>query len=175
MFILAIWHLNFLWTCGLFSQKETFFMPLRCSCIHICSGSLVVLCMWSILLLPFSLQKLKQKNQQLKQIMDQLRNLIWEINSMLAVRSWEAAAEGAVSGRVTDATDCLRTHFTKDVGTPPQRRKTKRKGWREGAANCSVHLVDLHFNQRFDWNNMKSLYIVLYLFIGTNSIEGFCL
>ncbi|KAM9777110.1 mediator of RNA polymerase II transcription subunit 30 isoform X2 [Syngnathus typhle] len=31
--------------------------------------------------------KLKQKNQQLKQIMDQLRNLIWEINSMLAVRS----------------------------------------------------------------------------------------
>uniref|UniRef100_A0A1A7XYY9 Mediator of RNA polymerase II transcription subunit 30 n=2 Tax=Iconisemion striatum TaxID=60296 RepID=A0A1A7XYY9_9TELE len=30
---------------------------------------------------------LKQKNQQLKQIMDQLRNLIWEINSMLAVRS----------------------------------------------------------------------------------------
>ncbi|KAI4885959.1 hypothetical protein NFI96_014948 [Prochilodus magdalenae] len=37
--------------------------------------------------LPFSLQKLKQKNQQLKQIMDQLRNLIWEINSMLAVRS----------------------------------------------------------------------------------------
>jgi mediator of RNA polymerase II transcription subunit 30 len=33
------------------------------------------------------LQKLKQKNQQLKQIMDQLRNLIWEINSMLAVRS----------------------------------------------------------------------------------------
>lgn len=36
------------------------------------------------------LQKLKQKNQQLKQIMDQLRNLIWEINSMLAVRSWTA-------------------------------------------------------------------------------------
>ncbi|CAG14152.1 unnamed protein product, partial [Tetraodon nigroviridis] len=32
-------------------------------------------------------QKLKQKNQQLKQIMDQLRNLIWEINSMLAIRS----------------------------------------------------------------------------------------
>ncbi|XP_024154035.2 mediator of RNA polymerase II transcription subunit 30 isoform X2 [Oryzias melastigma] len=32
-------------------------------------------------------KKLKQKNQQLKQIMDQLRNLIWEINSMLAVRS----------------------------------------------------------------------------------------
>ncbi|XP_051991978.1 mediator of RNA polymerase II transcription subunit 30-like isoform X1 [Xyrauchen texanus] len=31
--------------------------------------------------------KLKQKNQQLKMIMDQLRNLIWEINSMLAVRS----------------------------------------------------------------------------------------
>ncbi|XP_061615474.1 mediator of RNA polymerase II transcription subunit 30 isoform X5 [Phyllopteryx taeniolatus] len=31
--------------------------------------------------------KLKQKNQQLKQIMDQVRNLIWEINSMLAVRS----------------------------------------------------------------------------------------
>ncbi|XP_031593980.1 mediator of RNA polymerase II transcription subunit 30 [Oreochromis aureus] len=32
-------------------------------------------------------KKLKQKNQHLKQIMDQLRNLIWEINSMLAVRS----------------------------------------------------------------------------------------
>ncbi|XP_026087730.1 mediator of RNA polymerase II transcription subunit 30-like isoform X1 [Carassius auratus] len=32
-------------------------------------------------------KKLKQKNQQLKMIMDQLRNLIWEINSMLAVRS----------------------------------------------------------------------------------------
>ncbi|XP_062301918.1 mediator of RNA polymerase II transcription subunit 30 isoform X3 [Osmerus eperlanus] len=32
-------------------------------------------------------EKLKQKNQQLKQIMDQLRNLIWEVNSMLAVRS----------------------------------------------------------------------------------------
>ncbi|XP_008329402.1 mediator of RNA polymerase II transcription subunit 30 [Cynoglossus semilaevis] len=32
-------------------------------------------------------KKLKLKNQQLKQIMDQLRNLIWEINSMLAVRS----------------------------------------------------------------------------------------
>ncbi|XP_068603302.1 mediator of RNA polymerase II transcription subunit 30 [Brachionichthys hirsutus] len=32
-------------------------------------------------------KKLKQKNQQLKQVMDQLRNLIWEINSMLAVRS----------------------------------------------------------------------------------------
>lgn len=43
-----------------------------------------------ILILEFLLflQKLKQKNQQLKQIMDQLRNLIWEINSMLAVRSW---------------------------------------------------------------------------------------
>uniref|UniRef100_A0A672RNW4 Mediator of RNA polymerase II transcription subunit 30 n=1 Tax=Sinocyclocheilus grahami TaxID=75366 RepID=A0A672RNW4_SINGR len=32
-------------------------------------------------------KKLKQKNQQLKMIMDQLRNLIWEINSMLVVRS----------------------------------------------------------------------------------------
>ncbi|XP_066572067.1 mediator of RNA polymerase II transcription subunit 30 [Amia ocellicauda] len=32
-------------------------------------------------------KKLKLKNQQLKQIMDQLRNLIWEINSMLAVRN----------------------------------------------------------------------------------------
>lgn len=33
------------------------------------------------------LQKLKQKNQQLKQIMDQLRNLIWDINAMLAMRN----------------------------------------------------------------------------------------
>lgn len=32
-------------------------------------------------------QKLKQKNQQLKQIMDQLRNLIWDINAMLAMRN----------------------------------------------------------------------------------------
>ncbi|OCT77114.1 mediator of RNA polymerase II transcription subunit 30-like [Xenopus laevis] len=32
-------------------------------------------------------KKLKQKNQQLKQIMDQLRNLIWDINSMLAMRN----------------------------------------------------------------------------------------
>ncbi|NWQ74133.1 MED30 polymerase, partial [Columbina picui] len=31
--------------------------------------------------------KLKQKNQQLKQIMDQLRNLIWDINAMLAMRN----------------------------------------------------------------------------------------
>ncbi|XP_043922996.1 mediator of RNA polymerase II transcription subunit 30 [Protopterus annectens] len=31
--------------------------------------------------------KLKQKNQQLKQVMDQLRNLIWEINAMLAMRN----------------------------------------------------------------------------------------
>ncbi|XP_059551100.1 mediator of RNA polymerase II transcription subunit 30-like [Myotis daubentonii] len=30
-------------------------------------------------------KKLKQKNQQLKQIMDQLRNLIWDINAMLAM------------------------------------------------------------------------------------------
>ncbi|CAL8299329.1 unnamed protein product [Lota lota] len=32
-------------------------------------------------------KKLRLKNQQLKQVMDQLRNLIWEINSMLAVKS----------------------------------------------------------------------------------------
>ncbi|XP_023583935.1 mediator of RNA polymerase II transcription subunit 30 isoform X2 [Trichechus manatus latirostris] len=32
-------------------------------------------------------KKLKQKNQQLKQIMDQLRNLIWDINTMLAMRN----------------------------------------------------------------------------------------
>ncbi|XP_075070088.1 mediator of RNA polymerase II transcription subunit 30 [Mixophyes fleayi] len=32
-------------------------------------------------------KKLKQKNQQLKQIMDQLRNLIWDINAMLAMRN----------------------------------------------------------------------------------------
>ncbi|XP_069776664.1 mediator of RNA polymerase II transcription subunit 30-like isoform X3 [Narcine bancroftii] len=31
--------------------------------------------------------KLKQKNQQLKQIMDQLRNLIWDINAMMAMRN----------------------------------------------------------------------------------------
>ncbi|XP_051519021.1 mediator of RNA polymerase II transcription subunit 30-like isoform X3 [Myxocyprinus asiaticus] len=36
---------------------------------------------------PIPPEKLKQKNQQLKMIMDQLRNLIWEINSMLSVRS----------------------------------------------------------------------------------------
>ncbi|XP_073855427.1 mediator of RNA polymerase II transcription subunit 30 isoform X2 [Macaca fascicularis] len=34
-----------------------------------------------------NMQKLKQKNQQLKQIMDQLRNLIWDINAMLAMRN----------------------------------------------------------------------------------------
>ncbi|XP_039198119.1 mediator of RNA polymerase II transcription subunit 30 isoform X1 [Crotalus tigris] len=33
------------------------------------------------------IKKLKQKNQQLKQIMDQLRNLIWDINAMLAMRN----------------------------------------------------------------------------------------
>nr|XP_028592085.1 mediator of RNA polymerase II transcription subunit 30 isoform X2 [Podarcis muralis] len=33
------------------------------------------------------IEKLKQKNQQLKQIMDQLRNLIWDINAMLAMRN----------------------------------------------------------------------------------------
>ncbi|XP_062889691.1 mediator of RNA polymerase II transcription subunit 30-like [Mobula hypostoma] len=33
------------------------------------------------------LQKLHQKNQELKHIMDQLRNLIWDINSMLAMRN----------------------------------------------------------------------------------------
>ncbi|XP_042726039.1 mediator of RNA polymerase II transcription subunit 30 isoform X2 [Tympanuchus pallidicinctus] len=32
-------------------------------------------------------KKLKLKNQQLKQIMDQLRNLIWDINAMLAMRN----------------------------------------------------------------------------------------
>nr|KAF6426567.1 mediator complex subunit 30 [Molossus molossus] len=36
---------------------------------------------------PIPVEKLKQKNQQLKQIMDQLRNLIWDINAMLAMRS----------------------------------------------------------------------------------------
>ncbi|XP_067862993.1 mediator of RNA polymerase II transcription subunit 30-like [Heptranchias perlo] len=33
------------------------------------------------------LEKLHQKNQELKHIMDQLRNLIWDINSMLAMRN----------------------------------------------------------------------------------------
>lgn len=32
-------------------------------------------------------KKLQQKNHQLKQTMDQLRNLIWEINAMLAMRN----------------------------------------------------------------------------------------
>ncbi|XP_020369575.1 mediator of RNA polymerase II transcription subunit 30 isoform X2 [Rhincodon typus] len=32
-------------------------------------------------------KSLKLKNQQLKQIMDQLRNLIWDINAMLAMRN----------------------------------------------------------------------------------------
>ncbi|XP_010292982.1 PREDICTED: mediator of RNA polymerase II transcription subunit 30 isoform X2 [Phaethon lepturus] len=36
---------------------------------------------------PVPIEKLKQKNQQLKQIMDQLRNLIWDINAMLAMRN----------------------------------------------------------------------------------------
>ncbi|XP_007451742.1 mediator of RNA polymerase II transcription subunit 30 isoform X3 [Diceros bicornis minor] len=36
---------------------------------------------------PIPVEKLKQKNQQLKQIMDQLRNLIWDINAMLAMRN----------------------------------------------------------------------------------------
>ncbi|XP_040835320.1 mediator of RNA polymerase II transcription subunit 30 isoform X3 [Ochotona curzoniae] len=36
---------------------------------------------------PVPVEKLKQKNQQLKQIMDQLRNLIWDINAMLAMRN----------------------------------------------------------------------------------------
>ncbi|XP_009874566.1 PREDICTED: mediator of RNA polymerase II transcription subunit 30 isoform X2 [Apaloderma vittatum] len=36
---------------------------------------------------PIPIEKLKQKNQQLKQIMDQLRNLIWDINAMLAMRN----------------------------------------------------------------------------------------
>uniref|UniRef100_A0A4X2LEM3 Mediator of RNA polymerase II transcription subunit 30 n=1 Tax=Vombatus ursinus TaxID=29139 RepID=A0A4X2LEM3_VOMUR len=36
---------------------------------------------------PILIEKLKQKNQQLKQIMDQLRNLIWDINAMLAMRN----------------------------------------------------------------------------------------
>lgn len=49
-----------------------------------------------LLRLSCSLQKLKQKNQQLKQIMDQLRNLIWEINSMLAIRSWDATGQKEV-------------------------------------------------------------------------------
>lgn len=49
-----------------------------------------------LLCLSCSLQKLKQKNQQLKQIMDQLRNLIWEINSMLAIRSWDATGQEEV-------------------------------------------------------------------------------
>ncbi|XP_059510308.1 mediator of RNA polymerase II transcription subunit 30-like [Stegostoma tigrinum] len=33
------------------------------------------------------LKKLHQKNHELKHIMDQLRNLIWDINSMLAMRN----------------------------------------------------------------------------------------
>ncbi|XP_078072614.1 mediator of RNA polymerase II transcription subunit 30 isoform X2 [Mustelus asterias] len=36
---------------------------------------------------PVPMENLKQKNQQLKQIMDQLRNLIWDINAMLAMRN----------------------------------------------------------------------------------------
>ncbi|XP_069776672.1 mediator of RNA polymerase II transcription subunit 30-like isoform X10 [Narcine bancroftii] len=36
---------------------------------------------------PIAMEKLKQKNQQLKQIMDQLRNLIWDINAMMAMRN----------------------------------------------------------------------------------------
>ncbi|XP_072590125.1 mediator of RNA polymerase II transcription subunit 30 isoform X2 [Vulpes vulpes] len=36
---------------------------------------------------PIPVEKLKQKNQQLKQIMDQLRNLIWDLNAMLAMRN----------------------------------------------------------------------------------------
>lgn len=56
-----------------------------------------MLCSWLMIYITLNcLQKLKQKNQQLKQIMDQLRNLIWEINSMLAIRSWDATGQKQV-------------------------------------------------------------------------------
>lgn len=66
----------------------------------------------------FLWQKLKQKNQQLKQIMDQLRNLIWEINSMLAIRSWARArvykpahSHPEEIWTHEEAADMLRWHF----------------------------------------------------------------
>ncbi len=50
-------------------------------CAHVCLVAREA-AMWEL-----EERHLQEKHQQLKQIMDQLRKLIWEINSMLAVRS----------------------------------------------------------------------------------------
>lgn len=98
---------------------------------------------------PSCLQKLKQKNQQLKQIMDQLRNLIWEINSMLAIRSWDATAQRKV--RRTGRGHCqqVTTHHlrTRELRgfTPSEGTESTGSCWRWHNIFCvaSKHLLIL--------------------------------